>query len=116
VTQDLTAWQGYKFNIFYPDLLNPTEAPKYFFEDDPNGSRDTMILRFNAGPPYEDIAFRWLPDPLPVPNGCFGKLETHYATNSMYWKRLEKQHSCPVKGGARWCAQEAACHGGCLVC
>ena len=50
--------QGYKFNIFYPDLLNPTEAPRYFFENDPNGSRDTMILRFNAGPPYEDIAFR----------------------------------------------------------
>ena len=50
--------QGYKFNIFYPDLLKPTEAPRYFFENDPNGSRDTMILRFNAGPPYEDIAFR----------------------------------------------------------
>jgi hypothetical protein len=27
-------------------------------EADPNGSRDTCILVFSAGPPYEDIAFR----------------------------------------------------------
>lgn len=27
-------------------------------EPDPNDSRDTCILVFSAGPPYEDIAFR----------------------------------------------------------
>eukprot|EP00878_Enallax_costatus_P024071 GHUV01025659.1.p1 GENE.GHUV01025659.1~~GHUV01025659.1.p1 ORF type:complete len:639 (+),score=216.86 GHUV01025659.1:228-2144(+) len=50
--------QGYKFNIFYPDLIDRTKAPTYRVEPDPNGSRDTCILAFSAGPPYEDIAFR----------------------------------------------------------
>eukprot|EP00882_Tetradesmus_deserticola_P015133 GHRQ01016112.1.p2 GENE.GHRQ01016112.1~~GHRQ01016112.1.p2 ORF type:complete len:196 (+),score=95.91 GHRQ01016112.1:101-688(+) len=50
--------QGYKFNIFYPDLLDRSEPPTYRVEADPNGSRDTCILVFSAGPPYEDIAFR----------------------------------------------------------
>ncbi|KAF6257507.1 cactus-binding C-terminus of cactin protein-domain-containing protein [Scenedesmus sp. NREL 46B-D3] len=50
--------QGYKFNIFYPDLLDRSTPPTYRVEADPNGSRDTCILVFSAGPPYEDIAFR----------------------------------------------------------
>ncbi|KAI7834783.1 cactus-binding C-terminus of cactin protein-domain-containing protein [Kickxella alabastrina] len=49
--------QGYKFNIFYPDLIDKSEAPTYRIETDPL-SEDTVILRFIAGPPYEDIAFR----------------------------------------------------------
>ncbi|KAI8984360.1 mid region of cactin-domain-containing protein [Mycotypha africana] len=49
--------QGYKFNIFYPDLINPSKAPTYFIEKDPE-SPDTVLIRFHAGPPYEDIAFR----------------------------------------------------------
>ncbi|KAJ1902131.1 hypothetical protein LPJ66_000220 [Kickxella alabastrina] len=49
--------QGYKFNIFYPDLIDKSEAPTYRIEADPL-SEDTVILRFTAGPPYEDIAFR----------------------------------------------------------
>ena len=49
--------KGYKFNIFYPDLIDKTKAPTYFIEK--NGSdEDTIILRFHAGPPYEDIAFK----------------------------------------------------------
>ncbi|KAK6943920.1 Cactin, C-terminal [Dillenia turbinata] len=49
--------QGYKFNIFYPDLVDKTKAPVYSIEkDDSNG--ETCIIRFHAGPPYEDIAFR----------------------------------------------------------
>ncbi|KAJ3052551.1 hypothetical protein HK097_006082 [Rhizophlyctis rosea] len=48
--------QGYKFNIFYPDLLDKTKAPTYKLEKD--ADPDTSILRFSAGPPYEDIAFR----------------------------------------------------------
>merc|ERR1711988_452453 len=35
--------QGYKFNIFYPDLIDKT-----------------LLLRFTAGPPYEDVAFKIL--------------------------------------------------------
>ena len=49
--------QGYKFNIFYPDLIDKTTAPTYKVIKDPN-DEDTCILRFMAGPPYEDIAFR----------------------------------------------------------
>lgn len=49
--------QGYKFNIFYPDLVDKTRAPEYKIE---KGGTDgeTCIIRFHAGPPYEDIAFR----------------------------------------------------------
>ncbi|KAJ3366798.1 hypothetical protein GGF32_003442 [Allomyces javanicus] len=49
--------QGYKFNIFYPDLLDKSRAPTYRIEPKADGSKDTVILRFIAGPPYEDIAF-----------------------------------------------------------
>eukprot|EP00529_Nitzschia_sp_RCC80_P016946 CAMPEP_0113523076 /NCGR_PEP_ID=MMETSP0014_2-20120614/45521_1 /TAXON_ID=2857 /ORGANISM="Nitzschia sp." /LENGTH=653 /DNA_ID=CAMNT_0000421159 /DNA_START=9 /DNA_END=1966 /DNA_ORIENTATION=+ /assembly_acc=CAM_ASM_000159 len=47
---------GYKFNIFYPDLVDPTKTPQYFLE--PADSDEFCILRFHAGPPYEDIAFK----------------------------------------------------------
>ncbi|KAK1381277.1 Cactin [Heracleum sosnowskyi] len=49
--------QGYKFNIFYPDLVDKTNTPYYTTVQDGN-STDTCIIRFHAGPPYEDIAFR----------------------------------------------------------
>ncbi|KAL1622267.1 hypothetical protein SLS56_008839 [Neofusicoccum ribis] len=60
--------QGYKFNIFYPDLIDKTRAPTYRIEREngrkrgqsfaPAGEEDTCLIRFVAGPPYEDIAFR----------------------------------------------------------
>lgn len=49
--------QGYKFNIFYPDLINKSATPQYFLTpcaDNP----DFAILKFHSGPPYEDIAFK----------------------------------------------------------
>ncbi|PKU61756.1 cactin [Dendrobium catenatum] len=49
--------QGYKFNIFYPDLVDKSKAPIYTIEKD-GISNETCIIRFHAGPPYEDIAFR----------------------------------------------------------
>lgn len=49
--------QGYKFNIFYPDLVDKIKAPTYTIEND-GDSGETCIIRFHAGPPYEDIAFR----------------------------------------------------------
>ncbi|KAJ2777626.1 hypothetical protein H4R18_005064 [Coemansia javaensis] len=49
--------QGYKFNIFYPDLIDRSQAPTYHVEKDP-GDDETVVLRFSAGPPYEDVAFR----------------------------------------------------------
>jgi len=48
--------QGYKFNIFYPDLIDKTTSPQYFLE--PADSNEFCILRFRSGPPYEDIAFK----------------------------------------------------------
>ncbi|KIO31016.1 hypothetical protein M407DRAFT_141171 [Tulasnella calospora MUT 4182] len=49
--------QGYKFNIFYPDLIDKSKAPTYRIVKEP-GNEDTCLLCFTAGPPYEDIAFR----------------------------------------------------------
>lgn len=49
--------QGYKFNIFYPDLIDKSKAPTYKIIKEP-GNDETVILQFTAGPPYEDIAFR----------------------------------------------------------
>lgn len=49
--------QGYKFNLFYPDLIDKSKAPTFTVtpcKDD----KDFCIIRFSAGPPYEDIAFR----------------------------------------------------------
>ncbi|KAJ5174918.1 uncharacterized protein N7482_000795 [Penicillium canariense] len=60
--------QGYKFNIFYPDLIDKTKAPTYRIEREDGrrrgqsfaeaGEEDTCLIRFTAGAPYEDIAFR----------------------------------------------------------
>lgn len=49
--------QGYKFNIFYPDLIDKNVTPQYFLTPCKDNS-DFATLRFHAGPPYEDIAFK----------------------------------------------------------
>ena len=46
--------QGYKFNIFYPDLVDKSKAPTYTIEKD-GSAGETCFIRFHAGPPYEDI-------------------------------------------------------------
>lgn len=48
--------QGYKFNIFYPDLFDKQKTPQYYLSnaEDPN----YCIICFKAGPPYKDIAFK----------------------------------------------------------
>jgi hypothetical protein len=60
--------QGYKFNVFFPDLVDKTKAPTYRIEREngrrrgqtfaPAGEDDTCLIRLTAGPPYEDVAFR----------------------------------------------------------
>ena len=52
--------QGYKFNIFYPDLIDKEVAPTFTTKPDPqaNEQSNTCLLVFHAGPPYEDVAFR----------------------------------------------------------
>lgn len=48
--------QGYKFNIFYPDLFDKTKSPQFFLEQG-RETEDTLIIRFKATAPYEEIAF-----------------------------------------------------------
>ena len=63
--------QGYKFNIFFPDLIDKNEAPTYGCERDPDAvDGATCILRFHAGPPYEDTAFRIVNKVRPAPGKC----------------------------------------------
>ncbi|CAD7951186.1 unnamed protein product [Amoebophrya sp. A120] len=56
--------QGYRFNIFYPDLVDAKRStPKYYIEKDQTQgntmeTQETVLLRFSAGAPYEDIAFK----------------------------------------------------------
>lgn len=48
------AVQGYKFNIFYPDLIDKVKTPTYHVERDPTSpDGSTCLVRFRAGPPYE---------------------------------------------------------------
>ncbi|XP_055952257.1 splicing factor Cactin-like [Argiope bruennichi] len=49
--------QGYKFNIFYPDLIDKTKTPEYSLSPCED-NKDFAILKFKAGPPYETIAFK----------------------------------------------------------
>lgn len=43
--------QGYKFNIFYPELIDKLEAPTYSLEKDPAADEHggTCMLRYKAG-------------------------------------------------------------------
>ncbi|XP_039759539.1 cactin [Pararge aegeria] len=49
--------QGYKFNIFYPDLIDKSDTPEFSLKPCPDNP-EFAVLRFHAGPPYEDIAFK----------------------------------------------------------
>lgn len=48
--------QGYKFHIFYPELVDSKTLPSFHLEDTDELSEMT-IIRFHSGAPYEDIAF-----------------------------------------------------------
>ena len=48
---------GYRFNIFYTDLVDSSKTPTFRKEPIP-GNSDWAILRFHAGPPYLDVAFK----------------------------------------------------------
>lgn len=60
--------QGYKFNVFFPDLVDATKAPTFKIEREngrkrgqsfaPAGEDDSCLIRFIAGAPYQDIAFK----------------------------------------------------------
>ena len=49
--------QGYKFNIFYPDLIDKSKTPTFKLIPCPD-NKDFVFIRFSSGPPYEDICFK----------------------------------------------------------
>ena len=49
---------GYRFNIFYPNLVDKTKTPKFYLER--SETPDMCIIRFGSGAPYEDVAFKIL--------------------------------------------------------
>ena len=53
---------GYKFNIFYPDLIDKSQTPTFKIEKLPKEPGFCMI-RFTAGAPYEDVAFKVVDNP-----------------------------------------------------
>ena len=42
--------------MFYPDLIDKSVPPMYKIE--PSNDPDFNIIRFHAGPPYLDVAFK----------------------------------------------------------
>ncbi|GJN02099.1 hypothetical protein PR202_ga19419 [Eleusine coracana subsp. coracana] len=51
--------RGYRFVLHYPDLAAGGKAlPRYTVEEDGGSGGETCIVRFRAGWPYEDVAFR----------------------------------------------------------
>lgn len=86
--------QGYKFTIFYPDLVEPNKAPKYSIEPDFQGDSSFCILRFVSGPPYEDLAFRivnkdWEVAPKRGFKSSFDKgvLQLHFNFKRIFYRR-----------------------------
>jgi hypothetical protein len=53
---------GYRFNIFYPDLMDKSKTPQYRLIPMP-GEPDVRLIVFQAGPPYLDVAFKVLGKP-----------------------------------------------------
>lgn len=84
---------GYRFNIFYPDLIDRIKgAPKYKIEK--SDAPDTVIMRFSAGPPYEDIAFKivnreWMLNPRQGFRCVFDKgvLQLYFNVKRGWYKR-----------------------------
>ena len=41
-----------------PENDSVSASCRYKVEADPDGAKDTCVLRFHGGPPYEDLAFK----------------------------------------------------------
>lgn len=87
--------QGYRFNIFYPDLIDSPTAPSYkVVKDDDSGN--TCLLVFKAPKPYQDIAFRIINTPWDqssVKRGGFvskfenGVLSLHFKFKKLHYRK-----------------------------
>ena len=98
----LAGGQGYKFNIFFPDLIDKQEAPTYECAPDPEAQDgQTCLLRFHAGPPYEDIAFRFAASTPLLPTHPRGVMSDPFPC----WARpLLRRNSAPHCEGPERCA------------
>ncbi|KAL8401330.1 hypothetical protein RB596_008222 [Gaeumannomyces avenae] len=112
---------GYRFNIFYPDLIDKTKAPTFKIIREggrrrgettaPAGQEDTCLIRFIAGPPYEDIAFRIVDKEWDYSakrergfRSSFDKIPKHPHTHT--YTHLPY----PIPAGQTWLANPHTCH------
>ncbi|KAK3023905.1 hypothetical protein RJ639_044527 [Escallonia herrerae] len=51
---------SYRFDVFYPDILDTTKLRSYNLDqlENEGASGLTCIIKFSAGPPYDDLVFR----------------------------------------------------------
>jgi hypothetical protein len=106
--------QGYKFNIFYPDLIDMTKAPTFRIEREngrrrgesfaPAGAEDTCLIRFIAGPPYEDIAFRIIDKEWDYSakrergfRSSFDKVRSYFPFSPVHFSRAERCSGCALR-------------------
>ena len=48
---------GYRFNIFYPNLVDKTKTPKFYLQ---RSETPVCAIRFESGAHYEDVAFKMI--------------------------------------------------------
>jgi len=51
--------QGYKFNVFYPDLIEKNSTPSYTLHNCENDN--FCMVKFSAGPPYGNLSINIQP-------------------------------------------------------
>lgn len=85
--------QGYKFNIFYPDLIDKSKPPTFRILKE-KGNDETCLIIFEAGPPYETIAFRIVNKPWNMSHqrgfkAVFerGVLQLHFNFQRMFYRK-----------------------------
>ncbi|PWN38333.1 uncharacterized protein FA14DRAFT_159945 [Meira miltonrushii] len=85
--------QGYKFNIFYPDLIDKSKPPTFRIVKE-KGNDETCLIIFEAGPPYETIAFRIVNKPWNMSHqrgfkAVFerGVLQLHFNFQRMFYRK-----------------------------
>lgn len=85
--------QGYKFNIFYPDLIDKSKPPTFRIVKE-KGNDETCLIIFEAGPPYETVAFRIVNKPWNMSHqrgfkAVFerGVLQLHFNFQRMFYRK-----------------------------
>ena len=80
---------GYRFNIFYPDLIDKSLMPRYTVTPCKD-NKDLSVIRFSARPSYEDIAFQIVNDREWDKNERFGFRNWYRRGVLQLWFRFKK--------------------------